>query len=362
MTGGTLDVYRDWLGIEDEARPLNHYQILRLKRFEDNPAKIREHYRKLSGNVRKHAGGDDGHKAERLLGELAEAVTCLTDARKKQEYDNALGRAASGAVQPRSLEQILLGQGVVTPEQISKAQQFCRVVGVELHEALVQQKAATPDVVTEAYAESLGVPFMDVSQVHLEDRLARQMPAVLARQHSCIPVMLDQSQLVVAAPRPLDPDVEEQLRLRSGKMIRTVIGTPAAINAQINRHYPRELVAQEHAAGGPTVFPGDHAHENETQRDAKKKSGKESSKDTAKTPKQEAKKAAKEKAAKEVKPMTPEEAEKHRRDMTLVAFNFAGMATIMPYVLFVENWSWLGVIGGLLVASVVAGITWTRLK
>mgnify|MGYP000941705037 CR=1 FL=1 len=30
-----LDVYRDWLDIAETARPLDNYQILRLKRFED---------------------------------------------------------------------------------------------------------------------------------------------------------------------------------------------------------------------------------------------------------------------------------------------------------------------------------------
>ena len=30
-----LDVYRDWLSITETARPLNHYQLLRLKSFED---------------------------------------------------------------------------------------------------------------------------------------------------------------------------------------------------------------------------------------------------------------------------------------------------------------------------------------
>ena len=30
-----LNVYRDWLGIKETARPLNHYQLLRLKPFED---------------------------------------------------------------------------------------------------------------------------------------------------------------------------------------------------------------------------------------------------------------------------------------------------------------------------------------
>ena len=56
----TLDVYRDWLGIKEAERPLNHYQLLRLKKFEDDPEKIRGHYRKLNAHVRKYAAGQYG--------------------------------------------------------------------------------------------------------------------------------------------------------------------------------------------------------------------------------------------------------------------------------------------------------------
>ena len=54
----TLDVYRDWLKISETARPLNHYQLLRLKKFEVDPAKVREHYRAMNLHVRKFATGE----------------------------------------------------------------------------------------------------------------------------------------------------------------------------------------------------------------------------------------------------------------------------------------------------------------
>ena len=36
----TLDVYRDWLGIQDAQRPLGLYALLRVKQFEDDAAKL----------------------------------------------------------------------------------------------------------------------------------------------------------------------------------------------------------------------------------------------------------------------------------------------------------------------------------
>ena len=54
---GALDVYRDWLKIPDTDRPLNHYQLLRLNRFEDDTDRIRKNYRKLNAHVRKYSSG-----------------------------------------------------------------------------------------------------------------------------------------------------------------------------------------------------------------------------------------------------------------------------------------------------------------
>ena len=74
-----LDVYRDWLGISETARPLDYYQLLRLTRFEDNVALVREHYRKINATCRKFATGDFAGASQALLNELAKAMLCLTD-------------------------------------------------------------------------------------------------------------------------------------------------------------------------------------------------------------------------------------------------------------------------------------------
>ena len=73
-----LDVYRDWLGVTDAERPLNYYQLLRLKKFEDDIAKIRSNYRKLNAQVRKYAAGQYGERSQQLLNELARAKTTPT--------------------------------------------------------------------------------------------------------------------------------------------------------------------------------------------------------------------------------------------------------------------------------------------
>lgn len=245
-----LDVYRDWLQIPDEQRPLNYYQLLKLKPFEDDPAVVRSHYRKLNAHVRKFAAGQYAQQSQDLLNEIAKAMLCLTDEQRKSDYDASLGRTTTRQGGRRAMEQILLATKAIDPPQLDKARNLARTLGVELRDALLQQKAAPPEAVMQAFAESIGLPFVDLAELQIEESLVPVVPAVLARQQSCVPLMRADGQVLVATPHPLTPEVEDQLRLRFDQPVRTVLCTPAAINEAVLKYYPKEAAAREMSGGG----------------------------------------------------------------------------------------------------------------
>lgn len=260
-SASSLDVYRDWLGIQDTARPLNHYHLLRLTQFEDDAAKIRSNYRKLNAQTRKYAAGQYGDQSQALLNELAKAMLCLTDAQRKAEYDATLGRRAEVKA-GRSLEEILIYRKAIDAAGLQKARNYAQAVGVEVRDALVQQKLCGADVVLQAFAESVGLPCIDLNDIGIDEALVPKMPAVLARQNSCAPIMVDEGMLLMASPTPLNPNVEEELRLRIGLPVRTVLCTAVQINGVINKHFPKEAAAAELAAGGgarPAAKPAEAA-------------------------------------------------------------------------------------------------------
>lgn len=244
MAKKPIDVYRDWLGITDTARPLNYYQLLKLKLFEDDPAKIRASYRQLNAHVRRYATGEYGPESQALLNELTKAMLCLTDAQRKREYDITLGRKEEVEFRPRSFEEVLLANKVLTSEQLNKARSFSLTVGLDMRDAVVQQHLATPEVVTQCYAEAVGLPYVDLAEVALDESLIRRVPATIARPHSCIPLLIDDNQLLVASPNPLAPEVEDQLRLRFGIPVRSVLCTARAVNELIGKYYSREALAE----------------------------------------------------------------------------------------------------------------------
>ncbi len=327
----TIDVYRDWLKITETTRPLNHYQLLRLKKFEDNPAEVRKHYRAMNAHVRKFAGGEFAKQSQDLLNELARAMLCLTDTQRKAEYDVSLGRkAAKDSPQGRTFEQILLANKVVDQAALDKARNFAKAIGVDVLDALVQQKLATYDAVLPAFAESIGLPYLDLGDVVLDAGLIARVPPMMARQHSCMPVLIDSNQLLMASPNPLDPNVEEELRLRFGMSVRTVLCTPGNINDAISKHLPRDGSVSEPAVAG------------------------------AQAPAGAAQPAAAAPAAKPARPsgpMTPEDI-KQRRDYAVLALG--GTSIVVINLLYqVLGWGfWSSISLGLIAAAAAGAVTW----
>ena len=250
-TQQTFDPYRDWLGVPESNRPLDHYQLLRLKRFEDDPSKVRDNYHKLSTHVRKQLAGKAAPAAHKLLGELTKAMLCLTDAERKGEYDTSLGRAASGDKRPRSFEELLVARKIVDREHLVKAQKFSHVTGVELYDAIAQQKLASAEVVAQIRAEAMGIPYVDLTDVAVDMESVIKLPAVLARQHSILPLLIEHGQVIIASSNPLSPAVEDEVRLRFGIPPRLVLAAPAKLHEAVNKYYSKEAAAKEMGISRP---------------------------------------------------------------------------------------------------------------
>lgn len=257
-TAEPLDVYRDWLGIVITARPLNYYQLLRLSQYEDDQGRIRRHYRKMNSHARKYSTGDYAEQSQLLLNELAQAMLCLTDLGRKAEYDESLGRSAA-TVNQRSenqrsdLQNILLESGAISRAQLQSAQEYAKAVGLSLKDAISQKGFVATDVIMQAYAQSMGLPFLDLSDMTIDDSLLPNIPAVMARTHSVVPVMIENGQLLLASPNPLNLQIEEDLKFRLDMSIRVVLCTPADINRIIKEYYSRE-VAEAELASRSDVF------------------------------------------------------------------------------------------------------------
>ncbi len=92
-----FDPYQEWLEIPPGERPVDHYRLLGLARFEEDAKSIERAADERMAHVRKFQTGPRGRHTQKLLNELAAAKLCLLDPVAKQRYDLQLVRPPAAA-------------------------------------------------------------------------------------------------------------------------------------------------------------------------------------------------------------------------------------------------------------------------
>ncbi len=235
-----MDFYKEWLGIPDGPRPPDHYELLRLKQFDDDTAKVRANYKKLNTHVRKYATGQYSVQSQELLNEIAKAMLCLTDPERKRDYDESLGRVLETVKDDygrQALFDILVKQGKLTRDQSREAKDFAEKRGLSDRDAVVQMKLVEPDAAAQALALHHGLSYVDLDDMIPEDDVLDATPRSLVKKQSIIPLFVDDERLLVACVDMPEHEVEDEMRLRYGVPMRPVLATPRAISQAISKYY-----------------------------------------------------------------------------------------------------------------------------
>ncbi len=235
-----MDVYKDWLGIPEGDRPPDHYQLLRLVQFEDDAEKIRNNYRKLNTHVRQYASGKYSIQSQELLNELAKAMLCLTDAHRKREYDEGLGRAfveEAGEFAQHPMEQILVNQGHISAGQMKEARDFADARGLSNRDAVIQMKLVDASVAQQALAEELGLSYVELAEMIPDDSVLDLIPRNVVKRNRILPLFEDDDRLLVACVDEPDTNIEDEIRLRYNLPMRAVLVTPLSLNQAMSQYY-----------------------------------------------------------------------------------------------------------------------------
>ena len=94
-----FDPYYRWLGIPPAEQPADHYRLLGLSRFENEPEVIRDAAERQMAHVRRYALGKHRDLSQQILNELGGAKACLLNEVKKAAYDDGLR-----TTQPKTLQ------------------------------------------------------------------------------------------------------------------------------------------------------------------------------------------------------------------------------------------------------------------
>ncbi|MEO1529391.1 MAG: hypothetical protein AAFX06_28555, partial [Planctomycetota bacterium] len=82
--------YTEWLEIPASRLPPNHYALLGIEDFETDTDTIESAAKARAAYLHQIASGPNRKAVQEMLGQVAIARRCLTDAGSRSEYDRAL--------------------------------------------------------------------------------------------------------------------------------------------------------------------------------------------------------------------------------------------------------------------------------
>jgi len=139
----------------------------------------------------------------------------------------------------RKLEypEILIRRGVISPDQLTEAQQVAGESDIKLPDALIRLGYATSEDVMRAMAEQHGLDYVNLSEVVIPPSVVELVPESVARENVAIPLAESDGKLTVIVSDPMDYETFDKLRFILNRQIEIALAPREAILEAINRHY-----------------------------------------------------------------------------------------------------------------------------
>jgi len=133
--------------------------------------------------------------------------------------------------------EILVRQGLISPEQLAEAQQLANESGIKVADALIRLDYATGEDVMRAMAEQHGLDYVNLSEVVIPPSVVELVPESVARENVAIPLAESDGTLTIIVSDPDDYETFDKLRFILNRQIEIALAPREAINEAINRHY-----------------------------------------------------------------------------------------------------------------------------
>ncbi|PZS33121.1 MAG: type II secretion system protein GspE [Pseudonocardiales bacterium] len=137
----------------------------------------------------------------------------------------------------RQLGDILLGEGLVSAEQLVAANEEQTRVGRPLGRVLIDAGALTEGQLVRALATQIGLRFVDLSDYPLDGSAVALVSAAVCRRHNALPIGYEDGRLLVAMADPANVFAVDDIRSLTGMEIKPVVATRNDVVAAIKRFH-----------------------------------------------------------------------------------------------------------------------------
>lgn len=136
----------------------------------------------------------------------------------------------------KRLGDVLFENGIVTEKQINEALHK-REKGEKIGEALIRFGYCSDSQIVDAMESSLGIKRVNLQLLYIDENVLKLLDEDFVTKSKIMPINIHGRRIVIATNDPLDFPTIENVRLRTGMNVETVLATRNDIETAIARYY-----------------------------------------------------------------------------------------------------------------------------
>ena len=140
------------------------------------------------------------------------------------------------AKKAKQLGEILVEQGLVTPEQLDSALEEHTRVGKLLGRVLIDMGFIKENDLVRALAQQVGLEFVDLTEYRIEPWAPTLLPENVARRYRALPIGERDGKLLVAMSDPANVYALDDIRIITGREIHALVATASDIEQALRKH------------------------------------------------------------------------------------------------------------------------------
>ena len=134
----------------------------------------------------------------------------------------------------RFLSDILRKKGLISEKDVNRIIKIKRDIGKDLQNIIIELNILKKDEMMIALADEIGVKYVNLDDVNIDPVIVVLIPEEMARRHQLIAIDKDENKLTVAMANPLDVFAYDELKIRLGYNIETVLTYGEDINKALD--------------------------------------------------------------------------------------------------------------------------------
>ena len=144
----------------------------------------------------------------------------------------------------KHLGEILLKAGVLDKQAIIDSIKTGKATGKRLGQVLLEKKLIDEETLTKALAKQFGLKYVNLDQVQVPPGYANMIPQDLIKRHKIIPFKLEDKRLQLIIGDPLDLDMMDAVRLRTGAEVECHLASASRIQAHLDQTLDQDTQQQ----------------------------------------------------------------------------------------------------------------------